>query len=481
MVNSEVITQAEQPPAESARGQALPSSGKLHWLFLGVSCALLGLLLASGAVAVASLRKMHAQQSAITHVLTERTQLLSGLSLSVQSYNDAVQRFLGQAQANQAQEDQAQREQAAASRHHIEQLAVEIDSDLRRYPVDRDSAEAVLFDGMRDVYLQQRTVYVAVLESKPDQRRREAQNLIKQQMEPLQKKITDWSGKMRTWNSDRLKTVDDSLVAELAGAQSGLTKALAIGLASGLLLVLSGMAYIVRLERQTRGGYDELVQSRRELQDLSSRLVDAQETERRSISRELHDEIGQSLGALLVDLGHLSTAMADQHPEVKEQLANMKSIAERTFQSVRNIALLLRPSMLDDLGLVAALEWQAREISRRSDIEVEIQSENVSDDLPDEYRICVYRLVQEALNNAVRHSGAKNATVAVRQSPTSIVARISDDGQGFDPVRTRGLGLLGMDERVKRLSGTLSVESTPGHGATVTAELPFHSTNGRHA
>jgi signal transduction histidine kinase len=140
---------------------------------------------------------------------------------------------------------------------------------------------------------------------------------------------------------------------------------------------------------------------------------------------------------------------------------------------VRNIALLLRPSMLDDLGLVSALEWQGREVSRNSEVEVEVQSENVSDSLPDEYRVCVYRLVQEALNNAVRHSGAKNAKVSVKQSPERITVEVTDDGKGFDSERTRGLGLLGMEERVKRLAGTLKVSSNPGQGVTVKAELPL--------
>src|SRR6185312_6464078 len=102
-------------------------------------------------------------------------------------------------------------------------------------------------------------------------------------------------------------------------------------------------------------------------------------------------------------------------PEVKEQIDHMKSVAERSFQAVRNIALLLRPSMLDDLGLAAALEWQGREVSRNSEIEVEVQTGNLSDDLPDEYRICIYRFVQEALQNAVRHSQARAATVTVDQ------------------------------------------------------------------
>ncbi|MEP6508759.1 MAG: sensor histidine kinase [Gemmatimonadales bacterium] len=267
------------------------------------------------------------------------------------------------------------------------------------------------------------------------------------------------------------------MVTKFAGLQGGLTRALALGIARGLLLVIAGMAYIFRLERQTHRRYTELVQSQREMQQLSSRLVDAQEAERRSISRELHDEVGQALGALLVDLGRLSTSLSNDSPEVRQQVSNMKSVAERTVQAIRDISLLLRPSMLDDLGLVAALEWQGREVSRRSQIEVEVESDGVSDDLPDEYRICIYRLVQEALNNAVRHSGAKTGMVKIQQSTKGIQVRVTDDGRGFDIQRTRGLGILGMQERVKRLAGTLHVASTPLQGTTLTAELPPPSTN----
>jgi signal transduction histidine kinase len=128
--------------------------------------------------------------------------------------------------------------------------------------------------------------------------------------------------------------------------------------------------------------------------------------------------------------------------------------------------------MLDDLGLAAALEWQGREVSRRSEIEVSVESDSVPEDLPDEYKICLYRLVQEALNNAVRHSGARTAKVVVERLARSIVVRVTDDGRGFDTVRLRGMGILGMEERVKRLGGMLRVESEPGTGTTVTAEIP---------
>jgi signal transduction histidine kinase len=109
-----------------------------------------------------------------------------------------------------------------------------------------------------------------------------------------------------------------------------------------------------------------------------------------------------------------------------------------------------------------------------------VESDGVPDDLPDEYRICIYRLVQEALNNAVRHSGARNAKVTVGRSAKGIAVRIGDDGRGFDP-RARGLGILGMEERVKRLGGTFTVESKPGQGVAVTAELPYPPAGGTRA
>jgi signal transduction histidine kinase len=440
-----------------------PPSSKLRWLFLWVSILLLALLLASRVLAVRFLSEMRTQELAATRALAERTRALSGLWLSIQNYDQAVQQFVAQTAADRD----------ADARRRLDQLTLEIVSGFDRYPAVRDSEEDALLNGMRRVFSQQRTLYITVLEATPEQRRRQAEAMLAEHLEPVQKQILDWSGKLQVWNGERLQHADRALVTQFADLQGGLSRVLAIGFGSGLLLVLGSMAYIVRLDRQTRARYVELARSQHALQQLSARLVDAQETERRAISRELHDEVGQSLGALLVDIGRLSTTLSGGHPEVKVQLDNLKSVAERTFQTVRNIALLLRPSMLDDLGLAAALEWQGREVSRRSEVEVSVESESVPEDLPDEYKIYIYRLVQEALNNAVRHSGARNAKVVVERLEKSIVVRVTDDGRGFDPARSRGMGILGMEERVKHLGGTLRVESQMGKGTAVTADLPI--------
>jgi signal transduction histidine kinase len=456
------MTTLSESADAGASSEPTPPSGRLRWLFLSVSVFLLSLLLVSGVLVVRFLSEMRTQELAATRALAERTRALSGLWLSIQSYDQAVQQFVAQTAADQD-----------AEARRLDQLNLEIDGDFDRYPSVRDSEEDALLNGMRRVFSQQRTLYITILAARPAQRRRQAESMLAEHLVPVQKQILDWSGKLQAWNGERFQQADRGRATQFANLQGSLSRVLAIGFGSGLLLVLGSMAYIVRLDRQTRARYVELARSRHALEQLSARLVDAQETERRAISRELHDEVGQALGALLVDIGRLSTTLSGDHPEVKAQLDNLKSVAERTFQSVRNIALLLRPSMLDDLGLAAALEWQGREVSRRSEIEVSVEAESVPEDLPDEHKIYIYRLVQEALNNAVRHSGARNAKVVVERLAKSIVVRVTDDGRGFDPGRSRGMGILGMEERVKRLGGTLRVESRPGAGATVTAELPL--------
>lgn len=441
-----------------------PPSSPLRWLFPAVSVVLLSLLLMSGVLTVRFLSELREQEIGATHALAERTRALSGLWRSIQGYDRAVQDFVEQSAARNS-----------AAKQRLDRLATEIVSDFDRYPLSRDPQENALLRGMRDFFSERRTLYVAVLEAPPDQQRRQSERLLAERLGPLQKQIVDWSEKLQVWNGDRLRQTDRALLDGFEHVQGRLSRALAIGFGSGLMLVLASMAYIVRLDRQTRSRYVELARSRHALQQLSARLVDAQETERRAISRELHDEVGQSLGALLVDIGRLSTTLGSAPPEVRGQIDSLKAVAERTFQEVRNMALLLRPSMLDDLGLAAALEWQGREVSRRSEIEVTVDSEAAPEDLPDEYNISIYRVVQEALNNAVRHSGAKTARVAVERRPESIVVCVTDDGRGFDPSRSRGMGLLGMEERARRLDGTLRVESQPGKGTTITAEFPLRS------
>jgi signal transduction histidine kinase len=248
--------------------------------------------------------------------------------------------------------------------------------------------------------------------------------------------------------------------AELARMYGDFGRILTAGL---VLTVLLGAAVATLTARR-------LLRLQAEARALSAQVVAAQERERRAIARELHDEVGQALTGLLLDVG-AAAALAGEGA-AKARLEAAAATAERTVEEVRRIALSLRPSMLDDLGLVAALEWQAREVGARSGLAVKVEAEEAAGDLPDEHRTCIYRVAQEALQNCVRHARAKQVRVALRREGATVRLRVEDDGRGFAAGRTRGLGLLGMEERVAQLGGRLRVASEPGRGATVVAELP---------
>jgi signal transduction histidine kinase len=234
-------------------------------------------------------------------------------------------------------------------------------------------------------------------------------------------------------------------------------------LAELLLVVMAGSAISVKAFRK-------LTRLEGETRALSARLVESQEQERRSIARELHDEVGQSLTALLLDLG---AAASELEGAARARVQSIATAAERIVEEVRRIALSLRPSMLDDLGLVSALEWQAREVGQRSGLAVEVVAEESAGELPEEQATCIYRVAQEALQNSVRHAAASKVRIGLQKSEHRVALQVEDDGKGFAAGRMRGLGLLGMEERVSRLGGHLRVQSEPSHGTRVMAELPL--------
>ena len=215
-----------------------------------------------------------------------------------------------------------------------------------------------------------------------------------------------------------------------------------------------------------------------ELRSLSSQLVHAQEQERRTISRELHDEIGQTLTGLGIELANLEHLREGPQSEYRSHLADAKRLTEETLRTVRNIAMGLRPSMLDDSGIVPAVRWQASELSRRTGTPVELQIEGDFDGLGDERRTCLYRVVQEALTNCARHAEATTIQITMQGKKESLCLSIRDDGLGFDTGRARtGLGLIGIEERVKELGGSLAVHSWPDRGTLLRVEIPLANGN----
>jgi signal transduction histidine kinase len=438
------------------------SAQKLRTVLLLAFGGLLALSLAAGVGALVSLRQLHAVEQQVSSRFLRHTQALSAVVISFHIYDDQLARLL--------LDDQAVEQSGLDT--EISNRAAEAHSALHRYPPDRAPQEQRWLQEIDEKLSEQETASAALLSLAPADRRARSRKFINEQLLPRSLSILEVSQQIASLNSDELAQSNQDLLERFQSLQTRLKSMLLLALTAGLLLSFGGSLYILRLERQGRRRYLALADSRLELEKLSARLVDVQEQERRSIARELHDEVGQTLEALLMDLGRLSRLVPAGEQVMREHIARLKDLAENSVKTVRDIALLLRPSMLDDLGLIPALEWQAREVSRRGEMEVDVHSAMVSEQLPDEIKICVYRLVQEALNNAAAHASAKNAHVSVMQTDILRV-EVTDDGQGFDSERVRGMGLLGMEERVKRLGGTLKIESPAGQGTTVVAELPL--------
>jgi signal transduction histidine kinase len=213
--------------------------------------------------------------------------------------------------------------------------------------------------------------------------------------------------------------------------------------------------------------------SQRVARNAVRRVVQAQELERQRLARELHDETGQALTSILLGLKPLEEALAD-HP-ARAALADLREQVVRALQDVRRLAVELRPAVLDDYGLVPALERLTDAFAEQSDVRIDFHSALGERRLPSEVETTLYRVVQESLTNIVKHANAHNVSVSVARRESTVAAVIEDDGAGFDQraVREEGVGLLGMRERLSFVDGRLEIESRPGAGTTIVAEVPL--------
>jgi two-component system sensor histidine kinase UhpB len=223
---------------------------------------------------------------------------------------------------------------------------------------------------------------------------------------------------------------------------------------------------------------DVLGEHRGLLQKLSEQVLAAQEDERKRIARELHDETAQALTTLLIRLKILERARNVE--EIHGQINELRELTAQTLEAVRSLAVELRPTTLDDLGLVAALEAYTETYASRIPLALDFSAHGFDDQdgrLPPQQELVLYRVVQEALTNAAKHSTAQHVRVHLHRTPSEVVARVVDDGQGFevDDVmrsRERGLGLFGMQERLALVRGQLVIDSSPGRGTRIEAHVP---------
>jgi two-component system, NarL family, sensor histidine kinase UhpB len=203
-----------------------------------------------------------------------------------------------------------------------------------------------------------------------------------------------------------------------------------------------------------------------------SAALQAQEQERARVARDLHDEVNQSLTGLLL---RLEAAREEAPPELEAELAETKALANQAMRELLSLARQLRPTALDDLGLAAAIGGQVEQLAR-GEIEASLAADGDFSDLGDDAQLVVYRVAQEALSNAARHSGAERVEVRLRRAGGGVELEVADDGRGFAFEQSeRGLGIAGMRERALLLGGELTIESRPDHGTTVRLNLPGES------
>ena len=359
---------------------------------------------------------------------------------------------------------------AAAQIARLAALERETHQALDRYSLALELEEREPFRTLEaeiDAYWQ---VLDRMLASSRRDRERLRSSFFYDQLIPRRTTMLQIADRITAVNERGLNRAEERLAASSDGLRRSLILTFLITLAGGLVLAVITIARTVRLERELEKRLDENARARTDLQELSARLVRTQENERRSLARELHDEVGQSLSAILMEAE--SAVCADDPRETREHLQAIRGLAERTVNEVRDLALLLRPSMLDDFGLVPALNWHARETAKRTGLKITVSADEDADNLPDEHKTCLYRLLQEALNNSARHGSARTVEVSVKRVSGRVLFTVRDDGVGFDPNLVRGMGLLGMEERVRRLGGRLRIDSQLGQGTVVSAELP---------
>jgi len=330
-----------------------------------------------------------------------------------------------------------------ALRREIDERSQSIERSLAQLEQDPAMAQNRLLDHLRRELTRYRESIEPIFTWTPAERQTRSLSYLRRVVAPYRERILSVA-----------RDVESLVAANLAAEQQALRslrdsfrRSLQWTLSGTLLLGLGIAAVSVKrlstLEKRSASLQRQTEQHRLELRTLSQKLVRAQEEERKSISRELHDQVGQMLTAIQMEFRNLGTLREAPGREFDEHLRGGQTLAERTLQAVRNMAMGLRPSMLDDL--------------------------------PEGPRTCLYRVIQEALTNCARHAEAREVRVTLHGSNDRVSLTVQDDGKGFDPQTrpNRGMGLIGIEERVRELGGEVSIFSQPQKGTVLRAEVPL--------
>jgi signal transduction histidine kinase len=292
---------------------------------------------------------------------------------------------------------------------------------------------------------------------------------------PRREAVVGLAREVAKMNAENLQRERQRIATSQAVLHKFLLQMMTVALILGTLVAFLTTHRVVMLDRRHEAQRKQIEETQNDLRRLSQRLVQTQEIERSALSRELHDEVGQMMTALGIELGNLEKMRNANNDVFRKHLEEVRRLNADSMRAIRDLAMGLRPSMLDDLGLEAALQWQGREFSRHTGVPAVVDVDSTLDALSDLQKTCIYRVVQEALTNCARHSNAKNVLVSVSTREDTVAVVVTDDGVGFSgsaPIRG-GIGLLGIRERVEALDGQLRIISVSGKGTTIEVEIPI--------
>jgi signal transduction histidine kinase len=362
------------------------------------------------------------------------------------------------------------------SRRQVEDAYQDVEDALKAYVPVLDSAiERERVQRLREQIEDFKRTTLHVLEVDSSRWPADARALLNSEVVPKRNTVIRVSEAVQALNRTAFVQQQQEIAAIYTANQRRLWQMLGVGLAIGFGIAMLVAAHAGRLERRLRHQSAVDAGHARELSDLSAKLISVQEDERRTLARELHDEVGQALTAIKVELAVAERSMPAS-ANGAGLLDDARSIAETALATVRDMSHLLHPALLDDLGLAAAAEWYVAGFSRRHQIRVDLVCTGLVDRLAPEVEVSLYRILQEAMTNVTRHAAATWCRVTLARDGTTARAVIEDNGRGFTPGARSdgrpGLGLLSIRERAAQLGGRAEIISAPGAGTRIIVEVP---------
>lgn len=363
-------------------------------------------------------------------------------------------------------------------RAKVEQAYRTADGALQQYvPVIDGSIERQRIGRLRAEIDDFRTTVLNVLATDSRRWPIEARTLLRRQIMPKREGVIRVADEVQAVNRGAFVQQQNEIASVYRATQRRLWASFGVAVVVSLGTALLATIYAGRLEDRIQRQRLKETDYVRDLQRLSTKLITAQEEERRVIARELHDEVGQALTAIKVELAVAQRAV-EASGAAADTLDDARSITDGALHAVRDLSHLLHPALLDDLGLTAAVDWYLKGFGKRHGLRVDLLKDLMDDRLHPETEATAYRIIQEALTNVAKHGRASSCRVYLQRLTSTMLVTVEDDGVGFDASTvngdetSRGLGLIGIRERVSQVGGTLRVESAPGKGTRLTVELP---------